>query len=156
MIKAIIKLSFMTVVFMTLIFTSCQSSAQKSDAADAKVQDAKQDLQSAEKDAAVAAKKQASAEEWNIFKTDTEMKIKANETVIADLKATMKATGKKLDAQYVASVDALEQKNKDLKNRMDAYGANTQSDWDSFKREFNHDMEALGQAFKDLTVNNKK
>ena len=61
-----------------------------------------------------------------------------------------------MDAKYVESVDALEQKNKDLKNRMDAYGANTQSDWDSFKREFNHDMDALGQAFKDLTVNNKK
>lgn len=156
MIKAIIKLTTISVLFSILFLTSCQSSAQKSDAADAKVQDAKQDLKSAENAADVAAKKQASAEEWAAFKADSEMKIKTNESMIADLKATMKATGKKLDAKYVESVDALEQKNKALKTRMDAYGANTQSDWDSFKREFNHDMESLGQAFKDLTVNNKK
>lgn len=156
MIKAIIKLSMLSILFSALFLSSCQSSAQKSDAADAKVQDAKQDLQAAEKNATIAAQKQASAEEWAAFKAETEMKIKTNESMIADLKATMKATGKKMDAKYVESVEALEQKNKDLKNRMDAYGANTQSDWDSFKREFNHDMDALGQAFKDLTVNNKK
>ena len=32
----------------------------------------------------------------------------------------------------------------------------SQSDWESFKREFSHDMDGLGQAINDLTVNNKK
>jgi DNA-directed RNA polymerase subunit N (RpoN/RPB10) len=31
----------------------------------------------------------------------------------------------------------------------------SQSDWEAFKREFNHDMEELGKALKDLTVDNK-
>ena len=31
-----------------------------------------------------------------------------------------------------------------------------QSNWESFKREFNHDMDEIGQALKDLTVDNKK
>jgi hypothetical protein len=38
---------------------------------------------------------------------------------------------------------------------MDTY-EKKQSDWESFKREFNHDMDELGQALKDLTVDNKK
>jgi hypothetical protein len=31
-----------------------------------------------------------------------------------------------------------------------------QSDWVSFKREFNHDMDEIGKAFEDLTIDNKK
>jgi hypothetical protein len=42
-----------------------------------------------------------------------------------------------------------------MKARIDAYDK-SQSDWESFKREFTHDMEGLGQALNDLTVNNKK
>ncbi len=156
MIKTIFRFASMALFLASVSFSSCQSSGEKSDAADAKVKDAKQDLQEAQKDAAVAATKAANAEQWRLYKVDTEMQIKNNETLIAELKAKMKASGKKIDAQYAASVDALEQKNKDLKNRMDAYGNNTQSDWESFKREFSHDMDELGKALKDLTVNNKK
>jgi len=28
-------------------------------------------------------------------------------------------------------------------------------EWETFKREFNHDMDELGKALKDLTVDNK-
>jgi phage-related minor tail protein len=31
-----------------------------------------------------------------------------------------------------------------------------QSDLESFKQEYNHDMEELGEALKDFRVNNKK
>jgi len=156
MIKAIFKSTSVALLFAGVFFSSCQSSAQKSDTAEAKVMDAKQDLQEAQKDANIAAQKAVDAEEWKVFKADTELKIKDNDTRIAELKAKMKTSGKKLDAAYVESIDVLEQKNKDLKNRMDAYSNNTQSDWNSFKREFNHDMDELGKALKDLTVNNKK
>ena len=67
----------------------------------------------------------------------------------------MKKSGKTLDAVYEQRIDTLEKKNRDLKARVDAYDK-SQSDWESFKREFNHDMDELGQAFKDLTVDNKK
>jgi hypothetical protein len=43
----------------------------------------------------------------------------------------------------------------DLQTRMDNY-EHSKTDWESFKTEFNHDMEGLGQALKDVTVNNKK
>ncbi len=138
-----------------ITLTSCQSSAQKADNAQTKVEDAKADLKDAQKDANAAAQKAANAEEWKAFKNETEIKIKDNETLVAELKAKKKSTGKALDATYIKSIEALEQRNKDLNARLVAYDKG-QSDWESFKREFNHDMDELGQAFKDLSVNNKK
>ncbi|MBK6283604.1 MAG: hypothetical protein IPF54_14015 [Draconibacterium sp.] len=48
----------------------------------------------------------------------------------------------------------LEQKNNILRAKIESYESN-QTDWESFKREFNHDMEELGMAFKDLTSDNE-
>ena len=98
--------------------------------------------------------KVANAEEWSVFKSDAEIKIKENEVRIGELKVKMKKSGKTFDAMYDKNIIALEQKNKDLRTKISNYESN-QSDWEAFKREFNHDMDELGQALKDLTVNNK-
>ncbi len=154
-----IKTNFIPTVVAMLIaatmFTSCQPSTPKTDAADAKVQEAKEELSQAQKDAN-AAQAAANAEEWKAFKEASEMKIKENEAKIAELKTKMKAAGKKIDAAYEKSIDELEQKNKDMKVKIDGYSNDAKSDWASFKREFNHDMDGLGQALKDLGNNNKK
>lgn len=155
MIKAIFKTTSIALIFAAASFTSCQSSTQKTDAADAKVQDAKKELQTA-KDDASDAQKAANAEAYRSFKADIDVKIQDNEKQIADLKASIKNSKKKMDAAYVESVDALEQKNAALKSKLNTYENNAQSDWKSFKREFNHDMDQLGSALKDITVNNKK
>ena len=39
---------------------------------------------------------------------------------------------------------------------MDEYKADGKENWEKFKAEFNHDMDGLGSAFKDLTVKNVK
>jgi len=39
---------------------------------------------------------------------------------------------------------------------LDSYKNDADSDWQSFKREFNHDMDELGHSLKDFTVDNKK
>ena len=149
MIAAVLALAAGTFV------SSCDTPAQKVDKAETNLDDAKQDLKDAKSDANAEARKAALAEEWRVFKGEAEMKIKTNEARIAELKSKMKTSGKALDALYAKSVDALEERNKALQARIDAYGKG-QSDWDVFKREFNHDMDGLGQAFTDLTVNNKK
>lgn len=147
----IIASTFLAGTFLT----GCQSSAEKVDDAQSKVVDAKQDLKEVQRKAAEDAQKAANAEEWRIFKAESEVKIKANETRIAELKDKMRTSGKTLGALYAENINALEQKNKAMQVRMDAYDKG-QSDWASFKREFNHDMDELGQALKDFTVNNKK
>lgn len=142
------------VILAHAVFTGCQSSADKLDNANQNVEKEKQDLQEAQKDANAAAVKVANAEEWSAFKTESEVKIKDNQIRIDELKVKMSKPGKTFDAMYTKNIENLEQKNKDLKARIGAYEAN-QSDWESFKREFNHDMDELGQALRDLTVNNK-
>jgi len=137
-----------------LMVMGCQSSSQKADDAQAKVEEAKDDLQDARQEANEATQQAANAEQWEAFKAETDVKIKDNELRIGELKVKMKKSGKTMDSVYANNIENLEQKNKDLKIRMDGYQT-TQSDWESFKREFNHDMDELGQALKDLGVDNK-
>lgn len=152
--KSILILAATTLMAGT-IFTGCESPGQKEDAAQAKVEDAKQDLKTAQDEAQEAALNAAIAEEWKTFKRESEVKITDNETRIAELKVKIKKPGNTFDDQYKKKIETLEQKNKDLRTSMDNY-VQTDSDWESFKREFNHDMDELGKALTDLTVDNKK
>jgi hypothetical protein len=48
----------------------------------------------------------------------------------------------------------LEQKDRELKERLTDYKEVENEQWKSFQTEFNTDMKELGKAFSDLTVNN--
>jgi hypothetical protein len=146
--KTIITLAVVVSVVSGTLFTACGPATPKEEAAKDQVQQAKDELKDAQK--------AATAEEWQAFKDESEVKIKDNEIRIAELKAKIKKSGKELDALYEKKIEALEQQNKDMKARISAYETNKKSDWESFKREFNHDMDELGKALKDLTVDNKK
>jgi|APTNR8051073442_1049403.scaffolds.fasta_scaffold02972_10 predicted RNase H-like nuclease (RuvC/YqgF family) len=137
-----------------ITLTGCQSAAQKSEDAQTDVIDAREDLQEEQQEAAAAAQEAANEQEWQAFKSDAEMKIKEHEDRIVELKAKMKKSGKTMDAIYAKNVENLEQKIKDMKTRMEARN-NSESDWETFKREFNSDMEGLGKAFNNLAVDNK-
>jgi len=152
--KKIITLAVTSVLVAGSIFTSCKSPSQKEDAAQANVEDAQQDLNAAQDKADAANLKVATAEEWTAFKNESEIKIRDNEVRIAELKVKMKKPGKVFDSMYEKRIESLEQQNRDLQARMDAY-EKSQSDWETFKSEFNHDMDELGKALKDLTVDNK-
>jgi len=97
----------------------------------------------------------ATAEEWEAFRNESELKIKANEIRITELNVKMKKPGEIFDEIYENKITNLELQNKEMRARLVAY-EKSQSNWESFKREFNHDMESIGQALTDLTVDNKK
>jgi len=153
--RTIFILSVTIALMAGVIFTSCQSTAQKQDAAQAKVQEARQDLNAAKQDANAIGQELATAEEWRIFKSESEVKIKDNEIRIGELKVKMSKPGETFDELYAKKIANLEQQNRDMRARLIAY-ENSQSNWETFKREFNHDMDELGKALKDLTVDNKK
>ena len=152
--KTIITLAVAVTLVAGALFTGCKSPAQKEDAAQDKVADAQEDLNAAQKDANAAEIKVATTEEWTAFKIESEGKIKDNEIRIAELKAKKNKPGKTFDKLYEERIETLEQKNMEMRARINTY-ENSQSDWETFKREFNHDMDELGKALKDLTVNNK-
>lgn len=152
--KSIFALAVMMVVTGTIL-TSCKPKTAEEQESQEKVEDAKDNLAAA-KDSLSAARREATDEEWKAFKNSSDSTIMANDLKIAALKLKIKRTGNNIDSTYQKSVYVMEQRNRNLKLKMDAYKNDVSSDWQSFKREFKHDTDELGQALKDLTVNNKE
>ena len=147
----IIAMTMLAIAFLS----SCTSNTDKLEAANKEVAEAKEELAEARADAREIRIMVANEEEWRAFKADAEIKIQANEKRIEELREKMKKPGKTFDEMYRKNIDALEERNRDLRKRVGYYESN-QSDWDKFKREFNHDMDELGKALKDLTEDNAK
>lgn len=83
-------------------------------------------------------------------------RIIANEKSIAEF--NQRTSNEKAEAklEYKKKIAELEKKNSDMKKRLDDYKADGKDKWQDFKTEFNHDMDELGMAFRDLTVKNTK
>lgn len=90
------------------------------------------------------------------YKAKSEEKIKSNEGLIAAMKENAKTMKQEVKAQYEKTVLLLEKRNEDLKEKLKNYKQETKEGWESFTREFNHDMTELGTALKDLAKDNAK
>jgi mRNA-degrading endonuclease YafQ of YafQ-DinJ toxin-antitoxin module len=88
--------------------------------------------------------------EWQQFKSDTELKINANQKNIDDFKSAMKTTSKKFKAKYQNEVLTLEQKNIELQKRLNDYKYEGKDNWEKFKQAFNNDIDSVGNALKGL------
>ncbi|MBB6004375.1 peptidase M23 [Arcicella rosea] len=131
----------------TAFFTSCNSPEKKVENAQTEVVEANKDLIDAN---------QAYLDDVESYKVTTAERIAANDKSIAEFKVRIDKEKKEAKADYLEKLTKLEQKNTDLKKKMDDYKDDGKENWDKFKAEFNHDMDELGEAFKDLTVNNVK
>ena len=90
------------------------------------------------------------------FKKSSAEKIAANNKSIKDFKARIEKEKSDAKLDYENKIADLDKKNADLKKRLEDYKADGKDQWQKFKEEFNHDLKALGNAFKDLTVRNTK
>ena len=147
--KIIYALSVIT-FFTAVILIGCESTDQKEETTEIKVEA----TDTTKTDANTVTVKTATSEEWKEFKTEATLRISENEKKIAELKAKVQKPGKLFDEMREKKIKNLELKNKELRDRIANYET-TQSDWEKFKQEFNHDMDELGQAIKDLVVDNK-
>jgi chromosome segregation ATPase len=129
------------------VLTSCESKEKKVEDAQEKVQDSKEELKEAQRELNA---------EYPSYRKDMEQRIIDNDKRIADLKAKLNEPGKKpLDNMRKDRIDELERKNADLRSRLYGY-EKERGDWESFKREFNHDMDEMGNSINDLGKNNVK
>ncbi len=87
--------------------------------------------------------------EWTLFKTAIEKKIYQSESRIRDLKA------KDNQARYAKQLTRLEQKNNDLRKRMNDYNEEVSVKWEKFKSGINHDIDEVGIELRDVKINNK-
>jgi len=106
-----------------------------------KVEGAKQELKDAKADYLA---------EWQNFKTESEEQIKANEDRIDAFKSKMEKADTKTKVKYNKAVAELEQRNRDLKRKLEEYKDEGESKWREFKTNFSHDMDAVGKTMKDL------
>jgi hypothetical protein len=83
-------------------------------------------------------------DEWQSFRSGAVKQIAANEKSLEDLSAQSAATGGKLDA----TLTGLQQKNDDLKKRLQGYQDEGKVGWDAFKRDFSHDLDGLDKALR--------
>lgn len=127
--------------------TSCTTPAEKVENAQTNVAEAKKDL---------ALANQEYLTEIESYRKETADKITANDKSIADFKARVAKEKKDVKADYEKQIAELEQKNSDMKKRLDEYKADSKEQWVKFKTEFGADMDNLGKAFKGFTVKDKK
>jgi hypothetical protein len=137
------------------MFTGCSSDSKKVENAELKVQDAKADVKEAKQDLAET-QQAAPISDFQKFKNESNEEINENDRKIAQLRIDIKNEKAEASAKDAKKIDALEKKNHDLKVKLDAYNDDGKSDWKEFKKEFKHDMDGIGHAFKDITVRNTK
>ncbi len=152
--KPILTVALAIFLIQGIILTGCNSSSQKAENAKENVQEAREDLSEAKQDANTAIVKAANEQEWKEFKIDAEARIKKNELRISQEKTKLKRNGNNVDEAAKQRIDALETRNAEFTNRINNYEKN-QTDWETFKLEFNRDMDELGNEFNNLTVDNR-
>lgn len=123
-------------------FIGCEKSPeQKADTAANTVKQANQDF----KDAQAQYQK-----EWEQFKNNAELKISTNEKKIDAMKTEIKKTGPVFKAKYENTVLTLEQKNIELRKRLNDFKYDGKNNWEEFKTMFNQDIETVGTAINNV------
>jgi DNA repair ATPase RecN len=125
-----------------LLLTSCQSKEQKVENAREDVIDANADLRKAQME----------------YREAQEDKLRENDRMLEDYRTRAAEQKAEMREDYNTRVNELERRNKEMRTRLDTYNDNDNDNtkWESFKREFNHDMEELGNSFRDIGKNNVK
>jgi len=140
-----------TTVIGGLIFSGCHTQTRKIDYSIANGAESTQDLKKGMKEVSEELKNALNVQDWLIFKKVSEFKIRDNDIRIAELKVKMQRRGMKPDPIYRKKLNGLENVNLEMKKKLMVYSEN-QYEWNSYKNEFNHDLDQLGQTLTDLTV----
>jgi len=141
------KIIFTIAIMVSMVFSmfiGCQSSSKKIDNAQENVVKANEELYQALKDSIQQ------------FRTVTQAKLIANEKQLAEYKVKIANEKKANKIKYETELAKMVKKNNELKVKLENYNEEGDEKWESFKTEFNRDMDELGKAFKDLTVKNVK
>lgn len=88
--------------------------------------------------------------EWQQFKSNAELKITANQNKIDELKAAMKTTSANFKDKYENIILTFEQKNIELKKKLNEYQYEGKDSWEEFKKGFNHQVDTVAVALNDI------
>jgi acetyl-CoA carboxylase alpha subunit len=96
-------------------------------------------------------------DEYKTYRTEQEKKIFENDKIIANLKTKKNQVKKEKLTNYETKINELEKRNNELRKKIIVnYKDQGVNKWESFKKEFNHDMDELGLSLKNLFKDNVK
>lgn len=102
-------------------------------------------------------KQQDDTSGYHKFRMRAQEQIRENEQKISELRKKTKEGAQDAVDKFNKRVAELEEKNKELRLRIDNYDSNKKGQkWEAFRREFDRDMKELGQALRDLGKDNVK
>jgi dynactin complex subunit len=136
-IKKVITVSFMIISVMLI---GCFENSEKSK------QDIKENIKENE----------AYKLEMDEYRFRITEQITTNENSIIAFRSRIANQKKEARADYEKKINDLNNKNTDLKMRLDAFNADNKESWELFKVEFGRDMDELGNALHDFTINSQK
>lgn len=117
------------------------------------LEDAKTNLEEARADLDQARKDSA---DYANYKVESEIKLKSNDLLIADMKDRMKVVQQDTRDRYIKSLDSLEEQNSRLRNNIKTYNSAGKENWEKFKQGFNQELDALGKSISQLAEKNMK
>jgi hypothetical protein len=88
--------------------------------------------------------------EWKQFRSDAELKITASQNKIDELKAAMKSTSANFKIKYENKILTLEQKNIELRKRINRYKYEGNENWRDFKKDYNNEADTVEVALNDI------
>jgi hypothetical protein len=148
------KTTLLTLTFIAFLgtvgITGCNfTTEQKAET----LEDAKANLDAASLDLELARQDSAETAEYKI---ESEIKLKSNDLLIADMKDKMNAQRQETRAKYIKSLDSLDEQNSRLRNNMKMYSSAGKENWEKFKQGFNKELDALGKSISQLAEKNMK
>ncbi len=151
--KIILAMSLIAIFAGTLTSTFGQEPDAKSVKARENLSNAQKNEADAKNDLKVAKKDSISA--FQQFKDESNSRFISNNKSIADFKIRIAKVKKKSRAQYEKKLARIEQKNTDLKKKLDDYKEAGNDKWASFKVTFNKDMDGIEKSLINFSIGNK-
>jgi ABC-type transporter MlaC component len=141
--KKSITMSLVSMMMASSVLFSCSTPSEKMEQAEENVVDSKKEL-----------KEEKAA--YKEYRKNAEMRISENEKNIAEFNQRIK--NQKADAKkdYEQKIADLNQKNSDMKMRLADFKSDNQSNWETFKTDFNREMDELGNSISNFNVKDDK
>jgi hypothetical protein len=136
------------------IFNSCRSKEPKVDAVKTNLQDDRHESTEISDEEYVAETVRINPRDWDLFKVVSDRSIKNNIFRIVELELMLQDSGRATDPVFQNKIAVLEERNRDLRNRLIIY-ENEPGSWEVFRTEFNRDMNKLIKDLKDFPIHDK-
>ncbi len=148
------KKTITLLAILTATIVSCNSDKEKLERAERKVENAENNVVTADQNLVKA--KEAYIMDMEKYKVDMQDKINENDAKANELTAKMSTTKNEMNTKYAATIANLQMKNKEIKEKLNAYTAEGADKWNAFRLRFNTEVDSVAKALNNITNPNSR